>query len=780
MKLFMLGALIGAGLLLGASPGLVPAANANPVHVDADGNVGRGLAGMRGNECLVILPAHVLGNRQQARVTGTGGASAAARFLKSVGESSDDLAILRVEDGGEAVCSNADQAILKSLPGVVMVSRSASGGLAFEPMRLSRKQERILVLDFPALDTGSDASDRKRISGSLILENGTPAGIVLQLLNRAERGADMVASNLNYIASLEGGWVRGPARDVSQIAQSLTLLTRLVEMRPKGDMGQIAAIEDLVRNGSPLSGVDLRGLGLEGAVLSQSDLSEARLTGSNLRNALLARADLNATFFDFADLAGSDFSATSASKARFYFAQADGATFEGINGVSSNWAGVSARGANFRGADLRSANFLLADLRNADFTNADLRGAFFPATNLEGATFTGARFDRTDFSSALGEINSFDGDQQAAMCASQQPRSGVLVTLMRVVPSSQFRSGKDFDELVQSPVYLPSGIDALPTCDLGREPPVGLSPFWDWEGTGSGTFITERLRLDYASDPFDKIGVQRDFRARVNDQLDMYWEAAKTTPILQLSHLRGEEITGLLQDRIGTLRLHGLPEITDHTTRTALHAHFEPDFFPEDFWGIFAEDWIEYEQRVRQDPVQTPKIWPEFFGEGVFANELSDTHAMLFREWSAARGRALLDRNVSVRIGRPKSQIVKFTFGQAEPDLKTMSLTLADVLPDHVLASGRPDVISAQSGFNIMLRLSHNADDLMLEFKNLSYAELRGASQMRLIGRVTGFASVDKNARNLNDHVSTVDFDARNVELTLPNGTTQRIRLIAR
>ncbi len=107
-----------------------------------------------------------------------------------------------------------------------------------------------------------------------------------------------------------------------------------------------------------LMAVELGGVSLPFADLSNSDLSRANLNGTNLFHANLRKADLDRTSLKNANLKEADLS------------------------------NACLRQANLTDADLRRANLSSADLTGADLTGADLTGA-----NLKGIKLTDTLID---------------------------------------------------------------------------------------------------------------------------------------------------------------------------------------------------------------------------------------------------------------------------------------------------------------------------------------------------------------------------------------------------
>jgi hypothetical protein len=153
-----------------------------------------------------------------------------------------------------------------------------------------------------------------------------------------------------------------------------------------------AALTALTRTESrthvaPREQLDLHGLHLAGAQLTQADLTEANLrgatfTGANLFGATFTGAVLFGATFTEADLSGATFTEVVLSRATFTEANLSRATFTG--------------------AVLSRATFTEANLFGATFTRAILFGAALAGANLYEATFAGANLSRADLSSAHG------------------------------------------------------------------------------------------------------------------------------------------------------------------------------------------------------------------------------------------------------------------------------------------------------------------------------------------------------------------------------------------
>ncbi len=159
----------------------------------------------------------------------------------------------------------------------------------------------------------------------------------------------------------------------------------------KADGGRSLALQDLVRDSVPLTGIQLDSAVLHGLVLWSADLGIGALLASSsfrgahlhdavLREANLFRANLSGATLYQANLSGADLSGANLSGAGLFYAD-----FSGAHLSYANLSGADLTGANFSGAGLTGADLSEADLTDADLSGADLSGAVLVGTNLREA-----------------------------------------------------------------------------------------------------------------------------------------------------------------------------------------------------------------------------------------------------------------------------------------------------------------------------------------------------------------------------------------------------------
>jgi uncharacterized protein YjbI with pentapeptide repeats len=206
---------------------------------------------------------------------------------------------------------------------------------------------------------------------------------------------------------LEGNLLRSSEED-SEVrtlarARTQTVLGQLDSDR-KGSVVQFLYEADLIKEEDPV--LNLSGVGLRDANLSQLDLSDANLSGAvlsradlhgtNLSDAILTRAELNN-----ADLRDATMSGANLSEANLNFANLSRAVLNNADLPHADLSGANMSDAFLRYADLREAQLIETNLSGADLLRADLGYARLngakgvteeqleQAKTLEGATMPG-------------------------------------------------------------------------------------------------------------------------------------------------------------------------------------------------------------------------------------------------------------------------------------------------------------------------------------------------------------------------------------------------------
>lgn len=739
-----------AGILL-----FTQIAGANPVYVETPDSKGRGIAGMRGAECMLVLPAHVAFEYRDVEVFAQRGQKGKAEYVSHIGDRDDDLMLFAVTSNNEAICDESEAGMFRATTGSQIIIREKSGAWKAEPITITRRSDRSLEFTFE----NDNPHDAQGLSGSVIYLGGKPAGIVLEL---GKEGSDKpnIARHLKYTANLAGDWLLGPGSNVTEIRNALEIIKMATEMRPQGDIGQIAAIENLLGNGSSLSGIDLRGVGLKGVVLNSGELSLAQLHGANLEGALMNNVRAGEARFDFANLRGVTAQYADLRETRFYNATVNNADFSEADAKQSNWGGATARNVNFRGAKLQGASFFMADLTGADFTGAHLEQAFFSLANLTGAKFDGATFDRTDFTAATGDIEAFSDTQRKQMCATVVAET-LEITLDRESPSARFSSGVTFQDLATDHLWIPVSIDLLPKCAMRDLVTAGYSALQDPDHEyGHEEQLTEDFFFRYKSDPFDKIGLRTDFREHVSNLIRRVNTELGAGGFLRFEHAAGLTLTEALEDRVDAVRFEGRFVLDMFGNVDLVGLKYEPDSTGLNAsWKWKAEYQLEQENEPRSTTYERYDAghWEKFFPEGTLKQELSENHVQLYQQWTLNRARATPSTAfLSLRISSSANNHLHNALNRAraKPD-ETVRL-----MPFEIFAQTPEQSLLVEGGYDSE-RLFSNSTILLLERPKSAYSIemdvealglLRNYKRIQLKVKILGAEVFDKDPKHPGDH----------------------------
>jgi uncharacterized protein YjbI with pentapeptide repeats len=143
----------------------------------------------------------------------------------------------------------------------------------------------------------------------------------------------------------------------------------------KGIAIQFLYEASLIREEDPV--LNLSGVGLRGANLSQLDLSDANLSGAVLRRADLHGTNLSGAILRWAELNHADLrdatmSVADLSEANLNFANLSWAVLDNADLPDADLTGANMSGAFLRYADLRESQLIETNLSGADLLEADL------------------------------------------------------------------------------------------------------------------------------------------------------------------------------------------------------------------------------------------------------------------------------------------------------------------------------------------------------------------------------------------------------------------------
>jgi uncharacterized protein YjbI with pentapeptide repeats len=253
--------------------------------------------------------------------------------------------------------------------------------------------------------------------------------------------------------------------DSMSVSDALAMIDRAQHMMPKGDSGQVAAAESLIRAHHSLAGVDISGVSLRGARLPNGDLSNTTLVASDLSRIEAGSTDLSRSDLVFSNLENAHLEGAELSGSKLDFAVADGAHLHDAKASSLRGFALSAQNTDWGNADLSHARFMFADLRGAKFEGADLRGAFFVGSDLTGATFRDAKIDNTDFSGSKVDWKSMDERQRNGACVTPGPNiRNVSLLVIDEIPSSRYDGGMENSRWVDTLWGFDAKVDGMKAC----------------------------------------------------------------------------------------------------------------------------------------------------------------------------------------------------------------------------------------------------------------------------------------------------------------------------
>jgi uncharacterized protein YjbI with pentapeptide repeats len=629
------------------------AATAGPVYVEA-GALGRGMARQRGAECLVVLPAHVLGAKDGLiKVHGARGEIATAvrdtRFAApaNVDHRQWDVAVLRVTTNGTQLCKEEESGDYLLGSGAALVLRKPNGGLERLPVSyVSEHARESRIRPLPG-----SREFQQTMSGALLVSKGREIGMMLETCDvrdaRCDADTDALVINFEYLGGVYGAWVSPAYVSSGEVNEKLAALDRATGQRASSDIGQVAALQFLVRKGVTLKGRDLQGVFLADAHLEDAGLSGAKLSAANLARAFLENARLDEARLRFAALNGAKLENAILERAEGAYADLREAQLPGARASGSSWIAADARRANFTGADLRGASFQYADLRNASFDGADLRGAFFIGALLEGASFRGARLENTDFTVARGDATGqvqLTSAQLSGICrtpGTDERKTAFRLKLMETVSDTRVSGGENYRDLLLQHWPLTSLEQrALRICAKRTIIPPVAAPIWEH---GGKDWMREEMTFFFDRGLLMSGDRRKGVEARANEYMQTYEAVEKSTRLIlpaaavRATATAATAATPPAVSRSGLVRLDN-----DSVLVLALKQNA----------ALASEiDWREAARvRLQLEHPGAPGVgagalpaWGHFFKQAIYEEQIDSAMVAAFREWTLSRARALAD-----------------------------------------------------------------------------------------------------------------------------------------
>lgn len=513
----------------------------------------------------------------------------------------------------------------------------------------TQQPERVLV----ALSTGASqvASDDGRYAEVLAAKMGISGLTIGEMFDQVK--LEVAAKSDNKQIPVYQSGISRPLCIASCNAaigsDPLAKLEFAMRNRPMADLGQVAAVQELVAKGHGISGLDMMGIGLEGAKIDGADMRRSKFDGVDLSGSSMARAKLDESQFNLANLLGVQLQAASAEGALFQFSKVDNGNLGAIRASRANFLGASLKKVNFKGADLRGASFMLADVRDADFSDADLTDAVFVGALLEGARFDRAKVTNLDVTSAVGKANLFSVQQQAGLCASETDGRFrfELNRLIKVPEGYDLRT--DFTQVVK----LWPSLQFFDPC-VARAIVSAKSNVWsDRAGV---SHVSGELQLRYLTE-FMQAGNRADlFEQRAAEALNSFVLAQNSGPHLQVVGRQKKTLLIAMQQNLLKDKLEPSLVVIENESFLLYMLKHGQNIFNEDDWGKWARWQVEREARYPKGPKASDRQeaglqWPALFPPGTRPSMLAPEHVEVFRLWTLRRARNMPDIAEAYGVG---------------------------------------------------------------------------------------------------------------------------------
>jgi len=422
-------------------------------------------------------------------------------------------------------------------------------------------------------------------------------------------------------------------------------LSEIAKTKPKGEIGQTAAVRALVASGSSFAGMDLSGIPFRSVQVDSVDLSGANLMMAAFRDSHLHGANFRNTDITAVDFTGSDLSQADLTAALGPFVLAAGAVFQAANLGRSSWVAADLKKANFRNADLRGANFGLADLRGADFRGANLQNTFFGGADLRDALFEGAGFSNTDVVAAVLQTSTLIPAQRKGLCSAAPSRGawGVQFVVMEDLVKPITTQMEDILRYKDASVSWPgAALRMFPACA-----PVPKDSLPRGRLKGDANDLRDQFRIDVPGTLMENSRRRDDLISLIMERVGAAAERVAAINAMPEAKIVADAQARLLADRLAELSGQAKPikaprlELTD--TQTVLLQRLAPASLETLIGGrnmIASED---------------SGAWPILFADpsmGYYAN-WSSSSTKSWRSWVAARSTAWKDGNVVINDTSP-------------------------------------------------------------------------------------------------------------------------------
>lgn len=462
---------------------------AEPVRILAEGpgvSMGQGFALLLRNKCVVVTARHVATQEihfegetkteltwyDKITVFGSGGVTGLAKGSRYFpGDRDQDFAILEFLKGENEFCVAGEEPIWASESLPMLIYRALGGDLVFVEAKVVGQSG--TAYRIRTSDARDAAALRQGVSGSIVRfkDDRIEPSMVVEVTPDGE-AYSVKCSELDRLAGQEfvcGLGQRGLS-NLADLSKSLDVVEKALKLLPRADIGQNAAVGNLVSAGHSFAGVTLSGLPLARASLRKGNFSEATLEGMDFSGSDLTKGDFHGSGMEFSNLTDAQLEQADFSGAFLAYVKASRANL--VQGIleRSNWFAADLQGANLVGANLSSASFVMADLRGADLTGADLTNALFIGAIFDETTkLSNVILGNTDVSLAIGVPQAFYTAGKGDLCNTplQEHRTGILynLSIIEKIPNSKFSGGIEYRPL-ETHYISPSLPDTLRQVNL--------------------------------------------------------------------------------------------------------------------------------------------------------------------------------------------------------------------------------------------------------------------------------------------------------------------------
>ncbi|MEO9484579.1 MAG: pentapeptide repeat-containing protein [Ekhidna sp.] len=601
-----------------------------PIYISGGMDTRQGILRANKHGCFAITANHDL-NGTDLNVVGSNGERTKAEVIIRYPE--QDVAIIRLGDAlsgcNEWNISNDGNDYPGQFFDGVLSIRDDLGDFQFIHVNILTSDDQYYTVEpksksnrlIPGMSGGALFSTNKDFLGFLIsVDPDDHTGIVYQ--------------SDNILRLVDSHFLTS---SIFSLESAIQIVESAIERKDGSNLGQIEAIEFLIRNNYDLKSVDLRGI----------NLNKADLTGGNFESGQFQFAEMGSLQGKRINLINSKLDFANAEKIDLSNAKMSNASAIMLNAQDANFFESDLTGSLFFGADFRNADFTRANLTGTVFSFCDLRGAKFDesqmintgliASILDSASFANSKFEQVNFNGSVADSFEFSKVQKAQLCRyvsderTETLRSAVVdlyVRIMEKTPSTRFDSGFTYDDLVNIDHNFATSSGALPLCRDGLNASISNQFFH----ANSHTRGYEKSLLDKSNRRNKLRAIASEFQSRCLRYLTPE-RKYRSAEYLKETKKRMAKITGQIKPSSS-------PPIINNDV--ALLALIKNNVIQEDEinWEYYAKKYLETSS--------SNNSWPRAITYGVSANDMINEWIPFYKDWSLKRAKAY-DNTILIR-----------------------------------------------------------------------------------------------------------------------------------